>query len=120
MSFWYIFPSKSAKNVFPREKKRKSLRENQMSRSQKIRIYQQQQEQGQEEAAEGENEERATTTTDKEMRRKIIEILPEMNLGLFCVSARAATGIPQLATGPQKWVLQIRKTLLTICYSSDW
>lgn len=50
MKFSYIFPSKSAKNVFPREKKRKSLRENQMSRSQKIRIYQQQQEQKQEEA----------------------------------------------------------------------
>jgi len=84
MSFWYIFSSKSAKNVFPREKKRKSLRENQMSRSQKIRIYQQQQEQGQEEAAEGENEERATTTTDKEMRRKIIEKLRKGNQVYSC------------------------------------
>lgn len=32
-------------------------------------------------------------------------ILPEMNLGCFWVSAMAAMGIPQLAKGPQKWVL---------------
>ena len=32
-------------------------------------------------------------------------IFPLIIAGSFCVSARAASGIPQLATGPQKWVL---------------
>ena len=35
-------------------------------------------------------------------------ILPLIYWGLFRVSAIAAIGIPQFATGPQKWVLQQR------------
>lgn len=33
-------------------------------------------------------------------------ILPLMKTGSFRVSAIAASGIPQFATGPQKWVLK--------------
>lgn len=33
-------------------------------------------------------------------------IFPLIILGSFLISARAASGIPQLATGPQKWVLK--------------
>lgn len=36
-------------------------------------------------------------------------ILPLMNSGGFLVSAMAASGMPQLATGPQKCVLQREK-----------
>lgn len=34
---------------------------------------------------------------------------PEIILGSFLISAKAAIGIPQLATGPQKCVLHKKK-----------
>lgn len=34
-----------------------------------------------------------------------VVIVPDMILGSLLISAKAAIGIPQLATGPQKWVL---------------
>lgn len=39
-------------------------------------------------------------------------IFPEINFGSFLKSAIAASGIPQLATGPQKCVLQTTKNTL--------
>lgn len=40
-----------------------------------------------------------------EYRHRAVVIVPEMIFGSFLMSARAAIGMPQLATGPQKWVL---------------
>lgn len=39
-------------------------------------------------------------------------IFPLINEASFCVSAMAATGIPQFATGPQKWVLKKNKNIM--------
>lgn len=35
-----------------------------------------------------------------------VVIVPEMIFGSFLMSSKHAIGIPQFATGPQKWVLQ--------------
>lgn len=45
---------------------------------------------------------------NKEYTHNASVIFPLMYLASFRVSAMAANGIPQLATGPQKWVLIIR------------
>uniref|UniRef100_A0A0C9S3M6 Putative secreted protein n=1 Tax=Amblyomma americanum TaxID=6943 RepID=A0A0C9S3M6_AMBAM len=42
---------------------------------------------------------------NREYMHNAVVILPLIILGSFLMSARAARGIPQLATGPQKWVL---------------
>lgn len=42
-------------------------------------------------------------------------IFPLIISGDFLVSAMAASGMPQFATGPQKWVLKVNK--LIILYS---
>jgi hypothetical protein len=45
-------------------------------------------------------------------------IFPLMNFGSFLMSAMAAIGMPQFATGPQKWVLKdIAKTHRIRVYS---
>lgn len=47
-----------------------------------------------------------------EYTQRAAVILPLMYLGSFLVSAIAANGMPQLATGPQKWVLLRRVDLV--------
>lgn len=47
---------------------------------------------------------------------KATVIFPLIIEGSFCVSAIAAKGIPQLATGPQKWVL-IKYCLNSLLFS---
>lgn len=39
-------------------------------------------------------------------------IVPEMIFGSFLMSSKHAIGIPQFATGPQKWVLRRKKYLM--------